>query len=161
MNSPDMTFESTKDDIFYSPTSGYIKSISSDGNDLHISLFLNIFDNHTQYIPTKSTLLNIEHHNGLFVPAYKEHAINNQRVENSLHSTLYKFNYKITQITGILTRRIVSLQKVNTVLNPGERLGFIMLGSRVDIKVPIRNVENIFIKPNMHIEAMSPMLSLK
>lgn len=161
MNSPDMFIKQPQSNIFYSPTSGYIKLIREDDTYIYISLFLNIFDNHTQYIPVDSILTNIKHYNGTFVPAYREHAINNTRVENTLSSTKYDFDYTITQITGIVTRRIISLQKINTVLKPGERLGFIMLGSRVDIKVPRKNVESILVKSNSHIQAMTPMFSLK
>jgi phosphatidylserine decarboxylase len=161
MNSPDMFIKKPQSHIFYSPTSGYIKSIREDERYIHISLFLNIFDNHTQYIPVDSVLTNIKYYNGSFVPAYQEHSVNNERVENSLYNTQYNFSYTITQITGILTRRIISLQKVNAVLKPGERLGFIMLGSRVDIKIPKKNVENVLVKSNTHIEAMTPMFTLK
>lgn len=163
MNSPDMSMSESEIDpnLFYSPCSGYIQSIKRDENNVNISLFLNVFDNHTQYIPIQSKLLDIKRYSGLFVPAYKEHSVNNSRVENLLYSTKHKFNYTITQITGILTRRIISFKNTSPqLLTPGERLGFIVLGSRVDIKIPTKNIKSILVKQNTHVNPMEPMISL-
>jgi len=163
MNSPDRLQEDIKHDCFYSPASGYIKFINTDKEFVTISMFLNIFDNHTQYIPTVSYLKNIEHKHGIFEPAYLEHSVNNERVVNTLYNPTYNFDFTITQITGILTRRILSLQipNNNKLLYPGERLGFIKLGSRVDISIPTKNIKQILVNPNTHISEMTPLFILK
>jgi len=163
MHSPDRLLEDIKNNCFYSPASGYIKFINVDKEFVTISMFLNIFDNHTQYIPIVSYLKNIGHKHGVFEPAYLEHSVNNERVVNTLYNPTYDFDFKITQITGILTRRILSLQNPNDnkLLNPGERLGFIMLGSRVDISIPTKNVKQTLVNPNTHISEMTPLFILK
>jgi phosphatidylserine decarboxylase len=163
MNSPDRLLEDIKHDYFYSPASGYIKFINTNKEFVTISMFLNIFDNHTQYIPIISYLKSIEHKHGIFEPAYLEHSVNNERVINTLYNPTYNFDFTITQITGILTRRILSLQNPNSnkSLYPGERLGFIMLGSRVDISIPTKNVRQILVNPNTHISEMTPIFTLK
>jgi phosphatidylserine decarboxylase len=162
MNSPDRLLQDVKPDCFYSPASGYIKFINTDNELVTISMFLNIFDNHTQYIPIVSYLKNIEHKHGIFEPAYLEHSINNERVINTLTCPTYNFDFTITQITGILTRRILSLQNTNRkLLYPGERLGFIMLGSRVDISIPTKNIKQILVNPNTHVSEMTPLFILK
>jgi phosphatidylserine decarboxylase len=164
MSSPRKLLVNAKQNYFYSPSSGFIRYINTTTYKDHItiSMFLNIFDNHTQYIPVISYLKDIEHKYGTFERAYLEHSINNERVINTLYNPTYNFNYTITQITGLLTRRILSLQKTNDkLLNPGERLGFIMLGSRVDISIPKKNVKQILIKENMHISEMIPMIELQ
>ena len=42
-------------------------------------------------------------------------------------------NFKITQIAGILVRRIVSYVEPKSKLSKGERIGLIHFGSRVDL----------------------------
>jgi phosphatidylserine decarboxylase len=160
VNSPDKHYTEYKDDMFYCPSSGYVKSIDSNNGNLKISLFLNVFDNHTQYIPLKSRFISSDTINGGFVPAFEEHSINNTRVINKLYNQKYNFEYKITQITGLLTRRILTLAKTQNDFLPGDRLGFIILGSRVDIEIPIAKVKDIFVKKGKHIYAMEPLLSL-
>lgn len=163
MNSPDLSLTDTKPDIFYAVSSGYVNWIRSDNTHTTISFFLNVFDNHTQYIPITSQMRKTENFKGTFVPAYREHSINNTRVKHTLYNPRFDCEYTVTQITGILTRRIISFQKpkTNELLQPGTRLGFIVLGSRVDISIPNKNIKNILLKPNTHIEAMSPIVELK
>lgn len=159
MYSPEKTHLSFSKDIFYSPSSGYINNIKEDDENITLSLFLNIFDNHTQYAPIKSVLIKQEKKHGLFVPAYKEHAINNEKVILTLYNPDYDFYYKISQITGILTRRIITFKK--SILLPGERLGFIVLGSRVDVSIPKKNVSQIYINKNEHIKELTPLFKIK
>jgi phosphatidylserine decarboxylase len=158
---PNKKLDKVEPNIFYSPTQGYVKDINLDKENLNISLFLNLFDNHTQYIPVKSTLFSSIKKNGAFLPAYKEHSINNEQITHTLYNKEYDFYYNVTQITGILTRRIVVFAKKDTLLEPGDQLGLILLGSRVDISIPLSKVRNVFIKKDKSIDAMEKMLSLK
>lgn len=161
MNSPDKSNIIYDNNTFYSPSSGYVRKIKKDGEKTTISLFLNVLDNHTQYFPVRSKLIARKKINGLFLPAYKEHSINNERVENTLKSIDGNFEYKIIQITGLLTRRIKSLSNIGKVYDAGERLGFIVLGSRVDIIIPNSNIKGVIIKEGEHIKEMQSILKLK
>jgi len=158
---PNKKLDKVDPNIFYSPTQGYVRDIYSDKENLNVSLFLNLFDNHTQYIPIKSILVSSIKKNGAFLPAYKEHSINNEQIIHTLYNKEFNFYYNVTQITGILTRRIVVFAKNDTLLEPGDQLGLILLGSRVDISIPLSKVENIFIKKDTRIDAMEKMFSLK
>ena len=160
MNSPDMSLNPKESNIFYSPSAGYIKHITIDDNSIRLSLFLNVFDNHTQYVPIASKLISIEKHNGLFIPAYEEHSVNNERVINTFYNSDFDFRYSVTQITGFLTRRILSLANEDVLLFPGERFGFIVLGSRIDIIVPKNKIQEILVKSNVHISEMTPLFKL-
>ena len=161
LRTPDKKLKEINSKIFYSPSAGYVKDISIDNENLNISLFLNLFDNHTQYIPIKSTLVSSIKKNGLFLPAYKEHSINNEKIIHTLYNKELDIIYNITQITGILTRRIVVfIKNTQSILNPGEQLGIILLGSRVDISIPLSKVKKVLIEKNSHIDAMSEMLLL-
>lgn len=161
LRTPNKKLKEINSKIFYSPSAGYVKDISIDNENLNISLFLNLFDNHTQYIPIKSTLVSSIKKNGLFLPAYKEHSINNEKIIHTLYNKELDIIYNITQITGILTRRIVVfIKNTQSILNPGEQLGIILLGSRVDISIPLSKVKKVLIEKNSHIDAMSEMLLL-
>lgn len=162
LNSPDLKLTQFETNIFYAPTSGYIRFIKNDGKNTIISLFLNVFDNHTQYTPITSKLRNSQKFSGLFAPAYQEHSINNERIKHTLYNSEMDFEYTITQITGLLTRRILTFKTPEIgVLYPGERLGFIVLGSRVDITIPSKNIDTFFIKSGQHISALDKMLQVK
>ena len=161
LRTPNKKLKEINSKIFYSPSAGYVKDISIDNENLNISLFLNLFDNHTQYIPIKSTLVSSIKKKGLFLPAYKEHSINNEKIIHTLYNKELDIIYNITQITGILTRRIVVfIKNTQSILNPGEQLGIILLGSRVDISIPLSKVKKVLIEKNSHIDAMSEMLLL-
>jgi phosphatidylserine decarboxylase precursor-related protein len=162
MNSPDLSLTKTEPGTFYAVSSGYINWIRKGDTHTTISFFLNVFDNHTQYIPVLSELHDTQHFNGTFVPAYREHSINNTRVKHTLYNPTFDFKYNITQITGILTRRILTFNKpTDKLLLPGSRLGFIVLGSRVDISIPNNNIKKVLIEPNQHVQAMAPIVQLQ
>jgi phosphatidylserine decarboxylase len=161
MYSPDRETITYNQNIFYSPSAGYVQNIVEDQNNINITLFLNVFDNHTQYFPLQSKIISSNRISGLFEPAYYEHSINNEKVEHVLQSVHHNFNYKITQITGLLTRRIhVMATNTTKVYKAGNRLGFIMFGSRVDISVPKKVVKKVLIKPNTHIQEMTEIIQI-
>lgn len=166
LNSPDkkLVKERVQQNMFYSPSSGYIREITTDDTNTTISLFLNVFDNHTQYIPITSNVISIQQFDGLFTPAFLEHSVNNTRVKTTLYNQKLNFSYTITQITGLLTRRILNFlqtQNQDTLLTPGERLGFIVLGSRVDITIPNKNILEILVKTGDHVSSMDKMILVK
>lgn len=148
-------------DIFYTPSQGQILEIFEDNSNIIISIFLNITDNHKQYIPIKSRYIQKNIITGRNYPAYKILSRKNNTVENILESVDYNFKYKIIQRTGILTRRIKTFIDSNsTILLPGEDLGFIILGSRVEVELPKRFVKNILINKNDYVTPMTPMIQL-
>ena len=158
LRSPDKNNFIYKNDIFYSPSAGTIRDIKEENDNIIVSLFLNIFDNHTQYIPINSIYKNKNHLHGIFLPAFNEHSINNERIVNELYSIDYNFDYTVTQITGVLTHRIYSYPKINEKKQTGDKLGFILLGSRVDIKVPKKYIKNIL--KYQHISSLTPLFKL-
>jgi phosphatidylserine decarboxylase len=161
MYSPSKIRSNYNQNIFYSPSAGFIKNITETDTNIHITLFLNVFDNHTQYFPIESVLLFSKRVHGVFEPAYREHSINNEKVEHTLQSVKHGFKYTITQITGLLTRRILVIAEKEKKYKAGSRLGFIMFGSRVDITIPKYNIRRILAKPQTHIQEMSEIIELK
>lgn len=145
--------------IFYSPFTGTIRKIYIKNNHLIISGFLNIFDNHSQYIPIKSLVLNIQKIGHGHRLAFKEHSINNEQIISTLSTGT--MTYSIKQISGILTRRIFNYLQKNKEYNSGSIFGLILLGSRVDIEIPLVNVNQLKIQNYQHINAGDVLLTLK
>lgn len=100
-----------------------------------VSIFLNVHNNHVQYMPFSGTVERIVHKDGEFHPAYMfEKSQLNERTEMLLHTSFGKI--VLVQIAGLVARRIVSLVKEGERVERGQPIGLIKLGSRVDLWLP-------------------------
>ena len=127
---------------FLSPASGQIiiLDLYPTSNILHIGIFLQLWDNHTQYFPVDSEVLKIDYSPGKLLPAF----LNNVGQENEkMTYSLYNEQiglYCIQQIAGMIFRRLISNVKPSQYRPQGSKLGRILFGSRVDIYIPIITV---------------------
>ncbi|EAX46557.1 phosphatidylserine decarboxylase related protein [Thermosinus carboxydivorans Nor1] len=100
-----------------------------------VSIFLSIFDVHVNRSPIAGEIKFQQYTCGRFRPAYKESA----GCENERHAIGLENKYMrvlVTQVAGILARRIVSWVTVGSILKPGERYGLIKFGSCTEVVVP-------------------------
>lgn len=111
-----------------------IRPVASGAN--RISIFLNIFDVHVNRTPIAGKVTCVSYKRGQFLAANKDEAseVNEQNVMTvagvvgGVHtSVMFK------QIAGLIARRIVCYKKSGDVLEPGERIGLMKFGSRVDV----------------------------
>ena len=135
MRSPSKLYPDLSQNSFYAPCDGVLTSVTRDANHTKFSIFLNLFDNHTQYFPTDSVLVDATFYTGDFHVASTPSSIYNQRVVNKLVAAS-AYAYTLTQYTGLIARRIDTIATTGVPCQAGERLGFIKLGSRVEIVVP-------------------------
>ena len=127
------------DDILVSPADGLITNISEykEGkkNYTKVSIFLSVFNVHIQRLPLSGQITKIDYIEGKFINATLDKASEeNERLRLTLKSgsnVIY-----ITQIAGLIARRIICYLKTNERVNQGERYGIIKFGSRVDIEFP-------------------------
>ena len=127
------------DDILVSPADGLITNISEykDGKKSYtkVSIFLSVFNVHIQRLPLSGQITKIDYIEGKFINATLDKASEeNERLRLTLKSgsnVIY-----ITQIAGLIARRIICYLKINEKVNQGERYGIIKFGSRVDIEFP-------------------------
>ena len=127
------------DDILVSPADGLITNISEhkEGKKSYtkVSIFLNVFNVHIQRLPLSGQITKIDYIEGKFINATLDKASEeNERLRLTLKSgsnVIY-----ITQIAGLIARRIICYLKTNERVNQGERYGIIKFGSRVDIEFP-------------------------
>ena len=101
-----------------------------------ISIFLNIFNVHVNRIPTDGIVKKITYIHGKFINAsLDKSSVDNERniicLENDKNEIFY-----VTQIAGLIARRIVCDVKEQQVIKKGHRFGIIKFGSRVDIEFP-------------------------
>ena len=119
------------------PSDGTIMKIISDPLTKRktISIFLSPLDVHVQYIPYNGRIKSQIYKKGTFHPAYM-FAKSQYNERNTIVIETLKGDISITQIAGMVARRIVSHVKVNNVVKKGDIYGMIKLSSRVDITLP-------------------------
>ena len=127
------------DDILISPADGLITNITEikEGKKIYIkvSIFLSIFNVHIQRLPISGEVTKVDYIEGKFINATLDKASDeNERLKITIkngNNLIY-----VTQIAGLIARRIVNYVKPNENINQGERYGIIKFGSRVDIEFP-------------------------
>jgi len=127
------------DDILISPADGLITNIKEikEGKKTYIkvSIFLSIFNVHIQRLPISGEVTKVDYIEGKFINATLDKASDeNERLKITIkngNNLIY-----VTQIAGLIARRIVNYVKPNENINQGERYGIIKFGSRVDIEFP-------------------------
>ncbi|MDA2919039.1 phosphatidylserine decarboxylase family protein [Desulfobacterota bacterium AH_259_B03_O07] len=106
---------------------------------IRIGIFLSIWDVHVNRFPLSGTVLGTKYVKGKFGLAYRDEASRENEKLSTLIETKGKENVVVSQIAGILARRIVSYTKIGDNLGKGERFGMIMFGSRVDLFLPLNS----------------------
>jgi phosphatidylserine decarboxylase len=104
-----------------------------DRDALKISVFMNVFNVHSNRSPVDCTVVNRWYHAGSFLNAAVDKAsLENER--NALHlRTGAGQDVTCVQIAGLIARRILCYVDAGAALKRGQRYGFIRFGSRVDV----------------------------
>lgn len=163
LRSPERSYHNYEKGYVYSPCDGKILEIGEKDEFIRIVYYLNFFDNHTQYFPIESIVLKKNRYHGKNYKAYSINSDKNSNVESILYNIDNKMTYKLTQRTGIIARRILHYAKPDVCkkYKTGEKLGFIIFGSRVDIDIPKNMIEEIFVKPGDKIKGIVKIIKLK
>ena len=135
---PNVNKNLPEDNIVIAPSYGKITNMVDNGDTLLISTFLSVFDPHVQYVPINGFLKKIKYFPGKFNAAnFFEKTRFNERC-SYYFKTKYG-NIVVTQIAGMIARKIVSFIKTNNTYKQGTELGMIKFGSRVDILIEKKN----------------------
>jgi phosphatidylserine decarboxylase len=107
-----------------------------DRDALKISIFMNVFNVHSNRSPVDGKVVGAWYHAGSFLNAALDKAsLENER--NALHLRRADGrDVTCVQIAGLIARRILCYAKVGDTLARGQRYGFIRFGSRVDVYLP-------------------------
>lgn len=104
---------------------------------IQISIFMSFFNAHSNWIPVTGKITHMSHVDGNFKAAYlpkssHENEHTNIVIETPQHGTILT-----KQIAGAMARRIITYVNTGEEVHIGSPLGFIKLGSRMDIYLPI------------------------
>jgi len=106
------------------------------GKGLRIGIFLSVFDVHVNRAPVRGRVRSIERGGSRFLAAFDPRG---ERENVRLAMTLEMEDGRrvvVTQITGLIARRIVCHPRVGEWLERGQRYGLIRFGSRTDVWLP-------------------------
>jgi phosphatidylserine decarboxylase len=138
----DFDRNTTVDDaVVYSPGDGKVMDVAqvhdaNEGSYRLIRIFLSVFDGHVQRAPVAGRVEKVVYTKGTFLDARHANAhLDNERNALTIHSRQGKV--VVTQIAGLIARRIVCWSKQGDVLGQGERFGLIRYGSQVDVALPL------------------------
>ena len=149
---PDRTPAGDEDDAV-SPADGKVICIKH----RTICIFMNIHNVHVNRAPLSGIVTHIDYKPGGYIPAFNKDSKVNER--NHVVMKTASGILELTQIAGVLTRRIVSYISEGTQIKRGERIGMIRFGSRVDVTMPEGYVFTV--KLNDAIKAGETIIAMK
>lgn len=101
-----------------------------------VSVFMSVFNCHVNRAPVAGKVEKIAYTPGKFLNA----SLDKASEDNERNSLVIRMDdgraLTVTQIAGLVARRIVSFTQEGAVLDRGERFGLIRFGSRLDIYLP-------------------------
>jgi phosphatidylserine decarboxylase len=133
-------------DLVVSPADGRVSAVTigvapkelglGETSRRRVSIFMSVFDCHVNRAPVAGTVSKIVYTPGKFINAELDKASEgNERngfVIDTAHGPI-----GVVQIAGLVARRILCFAKEGDSLAPGERIGMIRFGSRLDVYLPV------------------------
>ena len=130
-------------DLILAPADGKVMSVTEVFEDqflnspgVRVSIFLSVFDVHVNRSPVEGDITFQQYTCGRFKAAYKSTA----GFENERHSIgleCGEIKILVTQVAGLIARRIVSWVTLGSLLEQGQRYGMIKFGSCTEVVVPL------------------------
>lgn len=119
--------------VYVGPAEDPISRVKS----LKISVFMNVFNVHSNRAPIAGRVFNVEYAPGKFVNAALDKAsIDNERNALVIVDDAGR-SLTCVQIAGLIARRILCYVEEGDRVQRGARYGFIRFGSRVDVYLPL------------------------
>ena len=126
-----------------SPADGRIVSVEevkdpyAQRDALKISVFMNVFNVHSNRAPVNGEVLSVDYFAGQFFNA----ALDKASLQNERNATVLRTGqgHVVTavQVAGLIAKRILCYIKPGDQVYRGQRYGFIRFGSRVDVYLPL------------------------
>lgn len=104
---------------------------------IQLSVFMSIFNVHANWFPVDGEVLYIKHHPGRFMGAYlPKSSTENERSTVVIRTTGGQL-VLMRQVAGAMARRIVTYARPGHEASIEDHMGFIKLGSRIDLYLPL------------------------
>ena len=123
--------------LVVSPGDGRVVEIRTlpESGRTRVSIFLSLFNVHINRAPVAGAVRSVQYQPGRFLPANMERAaLENERNDLTIDSELGEV--RLSQIAGVVARRIVCWKKPGDPVSVGERIGLIQFGSRLEVVLP-------------------------
>jgi phosphatidylserine decarboxylase len=125
-----------------SPADGRIVAVETvrdpyaDRDALKISVFMNVFNVHSNRAPVDGQVMDVQYFPGKFFNA----ALDKASLENERNAMVLRTSgghiVTAVQVAGLVAKRILCYARKSDTLSRGQRYGFIRFGSRVDVYLP-------------------------
>lgn len=136
--------EEDTDNIVVAPADGRVVVIEEvDENEyfherrIMVSIFMSLFNVHANWFPVDGKVKFVKHEDGKFMKAWLPKASEENEHADTMITTPEGVDVLCRQIAGAVARRIVTYAKEGEECYIDEHLGFIKLGSRVDVYLPL------------------------
>ncbi len=148
---------------FLAPADGKVVEISPAGAEdevgesgVRIGIFMSLLDVHVNRSPCAASVARIAHHAGGYADARRPVAS-----QNNESATIWLTHSRggsshtlaVRQIAGLIARRIVTDVRVGQQLAPGERIGMVKFGSRVELILPRELAGAVAVRLGQHVQA--------
>jgi phosphatidylserine decarboxylase len=107
-----------------------------DGECTRVSIFMSVFDVHINRSPITGRIRRIAYVPGKFVNADLDKASEDNERQHFLIEGADGLKIAMTQIAGLVARRIMAFVREGDDVEAGQRIGLIRFGSRVDVYLP-------------------------
>ncbi|QIG80274.1 phosphatidylserine decarboxylase [Stakelama tenebrarum] len=103
---------------------------------VRVSITMTIFDVHLNRAPIGGTVRHVIYVSGKFLNTERDKASEENERQHLIIEHRDGTRIGMTQIAGLVSRRVVSFVKSGDIVVSGQRVGLIRFGSRVDIYLP-------------------------
>ncbi len=130
-------------DAVLAPADGRIVKVEkardpyADRDALLISVFMNVFNAHSNRASVDGSITKAQYFPGLFVNADLDKASTDNERNALVIDAGAGRTVTLVQVAGLIARRILCYVKAGDRLERGQRYGFIRFGSRVDVYLPL------------------------
>ncbi len=140
---PNRKLTTLNENFIYAPADGKVVVIENTTEEEYlkderkmVSIFMSPLNVHVNRNPVSGSVEFYKYHTGKFLPAWDPKA----SYENERTSVVYAFGkhkLMMRQVAGALAKRIVAYVDQGQKVVQGDDMGFIKLGSRVDLYLPL------------------------
>ncbi len=142
--SPRRTVTGDRKNVVVSSADGTVVALEETFEDeylhcrcIQLSVFMSIFNVHANWFPVDGEVLYIKHHPGRFMGAYlPKSSTENERSTVVIRTTGGQL-VLMRQVAGAMARRIVTYARPGHEASIEDHMGFIKLGSRIDLYLPL------------------------
>lgn len=123
------------EDLVVSPADGRVVEVVAARDGGRIAIFLSLFNVHVNRSPVSGKVLAVTYKTGSFRPAFAGEA-GTQNEKNTLDLEGPGGLFAVSQIAGLVARRIRCFKQAGDDVRRGERIGYIAFGSRTELSLP-------------------------